>query len=116
MSKETDELKKQCEDLIAAFHFKMSFPEGDHRRNGPVTPNDPATISTLASHLLSRLRTDPKPKTCQWKLLTSREYDGCTISVGCRKKLLDLVQLSIAESEYVLCPFCGGVIKEIEHE
>ena len=57
MMSEIDELKKQCVGLMRAFHSNACLPEDDPRRNNPLTPNDPATISTLASHLLGYLRT-----------------------------------------------------------
>lgn len=36
------------ESLLVAFRKLYSWPEGDSRRNNPLTPNDPATIATLA--------------------------------------------------------------------
>ena len=45
----TDE---ECKALIEAFHKQCSWPEGDKRRGGPITPNDPATIAMLAHELL----------------------------------------------------------------
>ena len=52
---------QQCMDLIAAFHKKCSWPEGDKRRGGPLTPNDTATIASLASQVLS-LRSGTEPQ------------------------------------------------------
>jgi len=43
---------KDCETLIEAFRKKQHFPEGDVRRTGPLTPNGPATIVSLASELM----------------------------------------------------------------
>ena len=46
---------KEMEALIAAHHGKMAYPEGDVRHDGPLTPNDPATIADVCHTCLACL-------------------------------------------------------------
>ena len=54
-------------------------------------------------------RAKPKVKTCEWKLWDNGK-GWCTACLRRPTKQ----DHPVAHSLYILCPFCGGVIKEIE--